>query len=142
MAIQEVRGMVAPGLRRRNAAALGVGGTPSAGVAAVDALLDTDPGVVDAAARSLIREIPSLSEVQRKGLADRVLELLNPKRKSRLPAASEAALLRLLAALGNPRGAAAFWARIEPSHAPELRAPALQALCTPPLPPRQHTLPL
>jgi hypothetical protein len=141
-ALQDLMGKVAPGLRRRIAAALGVGGTPSAGVAAVDALLDSDPGVVDAAARSLISEIPLLSEAQRKGLADHVLELVNPKKKTRLPAASEAALLRLLAALGDPRGAATFWARLESSHPPELRAAALGALGALPLPESKEKLAL
>jgi hypothetical protein len=133
-ALQELMGQVAPGLRRRIAGALAVGGTSSAGTAAVDALLDSDPGVVDAAVRSLIGEVPTLSDAQRRGLADHVLELVDPKRKPRLPAASETALIRLLAALGDARGEAAFWARVDPPHPPELRAAALQALGTLPPP--------
>src|SRR5260370_15023554 len=54
-ALQELMGQVAPGLRRRNAAALGVGGTSSAGVAAVDAMPDPESRSVYATARSLIR---------------------------------------------------------------------------------------
>src|SRR5262249_6523139 len=45
-ALQDLMHQVAPGLRRRIASALGVGGTSSAGAAAVEALLDSDPGVV------------------------------------------------------------------------------------------------
>jgi len=127
-ALQGLMHQVAPGLRRRIAAALGVGGTSSAGAAAVEALLDTDPGVVDAAARSLIGEVPAMTAAARRSLADHVLALLRPKGKARLPGTSEAALTRLLAALGDPRGEEIFWTRIEPSHAAELRAAALQAL--------------
>jgi hypothetical protein len=133
-ALQELMGQVAPGLRRRIAAALGVGGTSSASVAAVQTLLDTDPGVVDAATRSLTSEIPSFSEAQRRALADHVLELVDPKSKTPLSLPSEIALLRLLTALGDPRGETAFWFRTEPTRPPELRAAALQALGTLPLP--------
>ena len=45
-ALQELMGHVAPGLRRRIAAAMGVGGTTSAETAALTTLLDSDPGVV------------------------------------------------------------------------------------------------
>src|SRR5260370_25731238 len=60
-ALQDLMSTVAPGLRRRIASALAAGGTASAGSATVDVLLDKDPGVVDAAARSLIAEVPSFS---------------------------------------------------------------------------------
>jgi hypothetical protein len=96
--------------------------------------LDKDPGVVDAAARSLIAEVPSFSAAQRRALADHVLELVKPRKGFALPPASETALIRLLAVLGDPRGAAALWARIEPPYPPELRAAALQALGTLPFP--------
>src|SRR5947207_1664647 len=52
--IRAVQGLMAeahPGLRRRLAAALAAAGTARAETAAVDALLDGDPGVVDAAVR-------------------------------------------------------------------------------------------
>jgi HEAT repeat protein len=129
-ALQELMKQVAPGLRRRIAGALAAGGTAAAETATVDILLDKDPGVVDAAVRSLIAEVPSFSPAQRRTLADHILELVKPRRGSPLPTASETALIRLLAALGDPRGANAFWARIESPHPPELRATALQALGT------------
>jgi HEAT repeat protein len=132
-ALQELMSQVAPGLRRRIASALAAAGTASAGTATIDVLLDKDPDVVDAAARSLIAEVPSLSAAQRRALADRVLELVKPQKRSSLSPASETALIRLLAALGDPRGATAFWARIEPPHPVELRAAALQALGTLPV---------
>jgi hypothetical protein len=130
-ALQDLMAQVAPGLRRRIASALAAAKAPTA---AVDVLLDTDPGVVDAATRSLMNSLPSLSEPQRRGLADQVLELLAPKKKATLPPASEVALLRLLVALADPRGEAVYWARSAPPHATELRVAALQALGTLPAP--------
>lgn len=129
-ALQRLMGQVAPGLRRRIASALAAGGTATAGTAAVDALLDSDPGVVDAAVRSLLSEVGSLSAAQKRGVADRVLELLHPRKAPSIPAASESALLRLLAALGDSRAEPIFWARISDAHDPALRATALQALGT------------
>ncbi len=127
-ALQKLMPQVAPGLRRRIATALAAGRSASAGSAAVDTLLDKDPGVVDAAVRSLISEIPSLPDAQRRALTEQIVKLLKPQKGSHLPAASETALVRLLAALGDPRGEAAFWSRIEPPHSAELRAAALHAL--------------
>lgn len=130
---------VAPGLRRRIAAAMATGGTADAENAAVDALLDSDPGVVNAAARTLLSEVPTLGDSQRRALADHLLELLGPRKGGGLPQASEAALLRVLAAIGDVRGSSVFWTRAEPGHAAEVRAVALQALGTlpPPTTPKQ-----
>src|SRR5262249_20057653 len=50
--LQELMHHVAPGLRRRIAGALAASGGAAAHSAAVLTLLDSDPGVVDAAARS------------------------------------------------------------------------------------------
>jgi HEAT repeat protein len=133
--LQDLMGEVAPGLRRRIAGALATGGTAGAETAAVQALLDTDPGVIDAAARSLLAEVPTLTEAARRRVADRVLELMQPKKGARLPAESEAALLRLLRELGDPRGEPVFWSRIDAPHSPELRAAALLALGSLPAPP-------
>jgi hypothetical protein len=125
-ALQDLMGHVAPGLRRYIGAALAAAG--SSGGAAVDPLLDSDPGVVDAAARSLLAELPSLPPKQRSALADHVLELLHPKKGPRLSLASEIALCRLLAALEDERGEDVLWVRVGPPHPPELRAAALQAV--------------
>jgi HEAT repeat protein len=134
-ALQQMMSKVAPGLRRRIASALGAGGTASAENAAVDVLLDSDPNVVDAAVRALIGEVPSLGDSHRQGLIKHVLTLLGGRKKSLLPSHSESALVRLLAALGGDgKAEAVFWARIEASHPAELRAAALQALGTLPLP--------
>src|SRR5437588_151333 len=84
----------------RLAAALAAGGTAGAETAALDALLDKDPGVVDAAARSLIAEVPGFTEAHRAALAEHALELLAPRPDQPLPPAAETALVRLLAALG------------------------------------------
>jgi HEAT repeat protein len=126
--LQDLMGEVAPGLRRRIAAALAAGGTSSAGAAAVDALRDTDPGVVDAAARSLLGEIPAYTAAQRRALGDHVLGLLAPKSKAPLSVVSETALLRLLAALGDPRAEPIFWSRLDSLQPVEVRATALQGL--------------
>lgn len=126
--LQDLMHQVPPGLRRWIAGALAAGGSASAGTAAVDALLDKDPGVVDAAARSLLGEVSGLPAAARRGLADHVLDLLTSRKAPPLSAASETALLRLLAALGDERGDKVFWARLEPTRPAEVRAAALQAL--------------
>jgi hypothetical protein len=118
---------VAPGVRRRIASAMGAAGTTSAETAAVDALLDTDPGVVEATARSLLAGIPTLQEGHRKGLADHLLQLLSNKH-GRLSLASETAVVRLLAALDDQRAPGPLWERTLPPYAMEVRAAALQAL--------------
>jgi hypothetical protein len=85
--------------------------------------------VVDSAASSLCAEIPNLSAAHRKTLADHLLGLLKPAKKAPpLPLSSETAMIRLLAALDDPRGEPLFWERTQSPHAPELRAAALQAL--------------
>jgi HEAT repeat protein len=127
-ALQELMPRVAPGLRRRIAAALGGAGTASAETLALDALLDRDPGVVEAAARSLVGEVPTLSAAHRAALGKQLLDLLGRSKKEPLPAASETALVRLLAALHDPKAEDVFWERTQPSYPPELRAAALQAL--------------
>jgi len=127
-ALQGLMGKVAPGLRRKIAAALGASGTASAETAALDALLDTDPGVVEAAVSSLAGEVPTLTGSHRQSLADHLIELLKHSRKQPLALASEAAVLRLLAVLNEPRAESYFWDRIDPARPAELRAAALQGL--------------
>jgi HEAT repeat protein len=127
-ALHDLSPRVAPGLRRRIASAVASAGTVGAETAALDALLDKDPGVVDAATRSLIAEVPSLTQAHRDALSRHLIELLDNARKEELPPASETAMVRLLAALGDARAEPAFWARTQPPHPPELRAAALQAV--------------
>lgn len=126
-ALRDLMNGAAPGLRRRIAAALGTGGTASADAAALDALLDADPGVVDAATRALIAKVPSLDAKHRRSLGDAIFSLLKDK-KARRRLASDVALLRLLAALEDPRGEATFWSYTDARQAAELRAAALQAI--------------
>lgn len=127
-ALQQLMHKVAPGLRRRIAGALATAGAGSAGGAGVEALLDKDPGVVEAAARSLSAEVPSLTPAQRTSLADHLVELLQGARKTGLPAVTETAVVRLLAALHDERAESLLWDRIQPSHPLEVRAAALQGL--------------
>jgi hypothetical protein len=127
-ALRNLMAEVAPGLRRRIAAALAASGTMTDSPSAVVSLLDSDPGVVDAAASTLSAEIPSLSEKHRKALADHLLDLLRSSKKTGLPAVSEAAIIRLLGALQDGRAEPILWERTQPAHAVELRAAALSAL--------------
>jgi HEAT repeat protein len=127
-ALQDLMHHVAPGLRRRIAGALAAARTASAGSAAMDALLDKDPGVVDAAARSLSAEISAMPEAARQAVADHLLGLLQATKKSPLAPPSESAVVRLLAALGDPRAEPWFWDRIQPGHPVEVRAAALQGI--------------
>lgn len=126
-ALQELMPRVAPGLRRYIASALAAAGTASAETAAVAVLLDRDPGVVEAAGRSLLAQVPALTPAHRKALADRLLVLMKNK-KEPLSTSSESAMLRLLAALDDPRVEEVLWERIGPPHSLEVRAAALQAL--------------
>ncbi len=126
-ALQELMPKVAPGLRRYIAAALAGGGTASATAAAAAVLLDRDPGVVEAAVRSLAEQIPTLAPAQRQAWTDQLLELAGD-RKSPPPPATQTAVVRLLAALDDPRAGAALWEKAAPPNPPEVRAAALQAL--------------
>jgi HEAT repeat protein len=126
--LQELMGHVSPGLRRRIAGALAASGAVGAHSAGVQALLDTDPGVVEAAARSLLTRIPDLPPAGRRELGDQVLAALNPAKGQHLAGVSEAALLRVLAGLHDPRGEKLFWSRLSPAHLETVRLAALQAL--------------
>jgi HEAT repeat protein len=125
--LQELMPRVAPGLRRYIASALADGGTASASAAAVEALLDSDPKVVEATASSLIAQIPSMTAAQRKSRADHLLPIAED-RESAHPAATVAAVVRLLAALEDPRAEAVLWEHVMPPRPAEVRAAALAAL--------------
>lgn len=126
-ALQDLMSKVSPGLRRYIAAALGAAGTASADAAAVEFLLDKDPGVVSSAVRSLISQVPTLSASKKNSLAEQLLALLKDA-KSALPIASQAAAIRLLAAVGDQRAESVLWDRCVAPHPHEIRAAALQAL--------------
>jgi HEAT repeat protein len=126
-ALQELMPKVAPGLRRYIASALAAAGTASSETAAVAVLLDRDPGVVEAAGRSLLAQVPTLTPAHRKALAAQLLELIDNKQEPLSPP-SESAVLRLLSALDEPRAEAVLWERIAPPHPLEVRTAALQAL--------------
>ncbi|MFL5241672.1 MAG: HEAT repeat domain-containing protein [Gemmataceae bacterium] len=128
-ALQDLMGKVAPGLRRRIAGALGAAGTAASSSAAVGALLDSDPGVIDAAARTLSAEIKSQNASQRRQLGEQFIDLLNQSRKKApLSVASETAIIRLLATLDDPLAESALWERTQAPNPPALRAAALHAL--------------
>ncbi len=126
-ALHDLMPKIAPGLRRYIASALGAGGSVSADHAALEFLQDSDPGVVDAAVRGLIAQIPELSPAKRKALTEPLLDLLKAEKGS-LTKAAEMAALRLLSALAEPRAEPYFWQRVTARHSLELRVAALQAL--------------
>src|SRR6516162_7802451 len=84
-ALQELMPRVAPGLRRYIASALAAAGTSSAETAAVAVLHDRDPGVVEAAGRSLLAQVPTLTPAHRKSLADQLLVLMGNKKEPLSP---------------------------------------------------------
>jgi HEAT repeat protein len=127
-AIERIMHQVTPVQRRRIAAALAHGDTDSAAVVAAHALLDDDPGVVAAAARSLAAEVPTLPPSRRKALASYLVSSLKGKSARKLPAASEAGMLRVLAALHDPKAEDILWSRLKPQCPAAVRATALQAL--------------
>jgi HEAT repeat protein len=133
-ALNSVMAEAHPFLRRRVAAALAGGGSESALVAASEALRDEDPGVVDAAARSLASQVQTFGTAQRRALAEHLREMLHPKSKANLSAASEAAMVRILGALHDPEAEDVYWPRLDPERPAVLRAAALQALGTLPPP--------
>jgi HEAT repeat protein len=140
-ALSQVMSRVAPGLRRRIAAGLALAGTESAVLATAQTLLDEDPGVVEASARSLASEVPLLSAGQKRALAEHLLEHLTTrgrktadKNAMALSPTSESAVLRVLAALHPPEAEEAYWARVDPERPANLRSVALQALAALPPP--------
>jgi HEAT repeat protein len=139
-AMASVMAEATPVLKRRIAAALAVSGTDSAVVATAQALRDEDPSVVEAAARSLAAEVPALGTGQRQALAEYLIQSLKGKRSARLTATSEAATIRVLGALQDPRSEEVYWSRLEPSYPAAIRAAALQALGTLPLPSNEAKL--
>jgi HEAT repeat protein len=158
-ALGQVMHQAPPVLRRRIAAALTLVGTESAVLATAASLLDADPGVVEASARSLASEVPQLPDSQKRALAEHLLLMLQPTARSRkqredssrsLPKkngsassrptgaarapAAEAAILRVLAALHAPEAEEVYWARLGPHRPVALRCAALQALAALPPP--------
>ncbi len=131
-ALQNRMPQVAPGLRRYIAGALAAVGASKgqAGgkTAVVAMLLDSDPGVVEAAVRSISAEIPALSRAKRETLVDELIDLVKRQKKAQLPVASELAVTRLFAALVHPRSESLIWERTKPSYATQVRAAALAAL--------------
>jgi hypothetical protein len=125
--LQDMMPKVAPGLRRYIAAALGSAGTASGEAAAVEFLLDKDPGVIASAVRSLIAQAPTLTAAKKNALAEQLVHLLKDS-KADLPVASEAAAVRLIAAVGDKRAEPLLWDRCLAPHPAEIRAAALQAL--------------
>lgn len=116
---------VSPSVRSRIAAVLAKSNTGNALVVTAQGLLDEDPRVIDATARSLAMEIPAYNTPQRHALAKSLIESLGAKK---IPPKSEAAMLRVLSALHEAKGDDIFWSRIVSPYAADVRAAALHAL--------------
>lgn len=116
---------VSPHLRSRIAAVLARSNTGNALVVTAQGLLDEDPRVIEATARSLATEIPAYTPPQRHALAKSLIESLGARK---IPPKSEAAMLRVVAGLHEAKADDIFWTRILPPHTNEVRAAALQAL--------------
>ncbi len=114
-----------PGLRSRIADVLARSGTGNAVIVTAHALLDPDPKVVDAAARSLATQVPSFSPPQRQALAKFLTESLHAKG---LAPRTEAAMVRILGTVHDSKADELFWSRISPPKPPEVRVAALHAL--------------
>jgi len=126
-AMARVMHEASPALRSRIAAVLARSGGQAALVVTAHALLDEDSKVVDAAARSLAGEIPAYAPPQRHALAKFLIESLGDK-KAKHPGHTDAALVRVLGSLREPKAEDAFWARVAPPTSAEVRAAALHAL--------------
>ena len=116
---------VSPSVRSRIGAVLAKSNTGNALVVTAQGLLDEDPKVVESTARSLATEVPAYTSPQRHALAKFLIESLGAKN---IPPKSEAALLRVLSALHEPKAEELFWSRILPPYAVDVRAAALQSL--------------
>lgn len=116
---------VAPGLRRYIAAALSAHGAGAADP--TDLLRDKDPGVVDATTRSVLAQIPELTPAKKQTLVAELIDVLKDK-KTPPGQAAEAAAVKLLATLDDPKAAAALWECTVRGKPVELRVMALSAL--------------
>jgi len=125
-ALSKIMDETTPSLRSRMAAVLAKSGTGGALVATAHALLDVDPKVVDAAARSLAAEVPTFHASQKHALGKFLIDSL--KSKDEVSSKAEAAMLRLLGTLHDAGAEDIFWARLATGTPPEVRAAALHGL--------------
>ena len=125
-AISKLMADANPHLRRRIAAALGHGHTDNAIQSVIQTLLDSEPRVVEAAARSLSSEVPTLTEKQRQALCQNLIDHLNNGEVS--APCSEEAMLRILGELQMPQAEATFWKILKTASSTSQRAVALEAL--------------
>ncbi len=116
---------VSPAIRSRVAAVLAKSNTSNALLVTAHGLLDAEPKIVDATARSLAMEIPSFSAPQRSALAKFLIDALGDKK---ITPKSEAAILRVLTGLHEAKAEEIFWSRIVPARSAEVRAAALHGL--------------
>jgi hypothetical protein len=126
-ALQELLHKVVPGVRKYIAIALAETGVDGSGAAAIDVFRESDAAVTDAAAQAIAARIPDMSAAKKKSLASELVKLATAK-KSPIPASSESAVIRLLAALNEPASASYFWDRTQSPHPADIRAVAIQTV--------------
>lgn len=125
-AITQLMEEVPPHLRRRIAGAMAHGATDNAILGALETLMDPEARVVEAAARSLSSEVPTLTEKQRHALAEKIISHLDSDEA--LTPVSEEALLRILGEIQMPEAEPIFWRYLSSKHSNGQRAVALEAL--------------
>lgn len=126
-AVTNLMSQVMPHLRRRIAGALAHGATDNAILGAMQTLMDPEAKVVEAAARSLSSEVPTLTDKQRQSLTEHLIETLNDKKLS-LSNTSKEAMLRILGELQTPEAEATFWNYLKIAQTAEKKAAALDGL--------------
>jgi HEAT repeat protein len=124
--LHEMLGKIVPGVRKYIASALARSAIRQR-TGDLSILIDKDPHVAESAGAAIASMIPKLSPKEREFLVVSLLQLAGPKRSKLLPHA-EAGVMRLAGLLNDERVAPILWARVLPSHPPEARAAALQAL--------------
>lgn len=124
--LQDLLPKVAPGLRRYIASALAASGSAGSQTAAA-VLSHHDPGVIEAGAQTILEQIGTMTAAQKKNWVQQLLAL-GRDRKKPMSTATEASVVRLLAALDNPAAAEFLWERVLPAHSPDVRSAALAAV--------------
>ncbi len=122
--LQTLLHAVVPGVRKYIAAALTSDAAADAGVLV---LLDKDPQVAMSAAAAIIGRLPTMPPERKAELALELIAVAKDKRK-KLPAASEAPVVKVLAALNDPAAAEVLWERTGQPSGSDVRAMALNAV--------------
>lgn len=125
--LQDMMHKVAPGLKRYIAAALTTSGSHGADAVGVSVLFDKDPMIGRAAADAIIGQIPAMPPDRKRTLVEELIVASKDKRKP-IPVIAELPVLRILAAINDPKSAELLWSWTGPPHSHEVRAAALSSV--------------